>query len=146
MPTEETLHHDLLRLIDGGAADRATRLFLDPAMAAHRLAILRRFTDTVAMHPDMGTDRMGDRIRMMDVGLALSGGERPDLICARNRAHSLAQDFAHRRTYAQFYTRRLNISRAYDLRQAHKHARAMTRLYAYARFLVVVLEQIINDL
>jgi hypothetical protein len=132
------LHRQLLALIDKGASEDALALLFTPELDTRRLAILSQFTHAVAHHPDLGTDRVKDRIQVVDVALNI---ERGSLLRARSRARSLTRYFAQRRDYAQFHSRRLDLNRAYDLNRAQNQVMAMSRLFAYARFLVVALDR-----
>ena len=135
------LHGELLALIDKGGSVDALALLFRPELDTRRLAILGQFSHAVAHHPDLGTDRVKDRIQVVDVALDI---ERGRLIRARSRARSLTRYFAQRRAYAQFHSRRLDLNRAYELNHAQKQVMAMARLFAYARFLVAALDRIIK--
>ena len=133
------LHRQLLALIDKGASEDALALLFRPELDSRRLAILGQFSHAVAHHPDLGTDRVKDRIQVVDVALDI---ERGSVVRARSRARSLTRYFAQRRDYAQFHRRRLDLNRAYDLNRAQQQVQAMSRLFAYAQFLVVALDRI----
>lgn len=135
------LHNELLSLIDKGAPEEALALLFKPELDTRRLAILSQFTHAVAHHPDLGTDRVKDRIQVVDVALDI---ERGSLVRAKSRARSLTRYFAQRRDYVRFQRRRLDLNRAYDLNWAQKQVMAMSRLFAYAQFLVVALDRIIE--
>lgn len=136
------VHQQLMALIDKGAFEDALEQLFRPEQDSARLAMLCQFTHAVAHHPDLGTDRVKDRIRVVDVALDI---ERGSLVRAKSRARSLTRYFAHRRDYAQFQRRRLDLNRAYDLNHTQKQVMAMSRLFAYARFLVVALDRIIKE-
>jgi hypothetical protein len=140
--TSTNLHTDLLSLIDKGTPEEALARLFEPELDTRRLAILSQFTHAVAHHPDLGTDRVKDRIQVVDVALDI---ERGSLVRAKNRARSLTRYFAQRRDYARFQRRRLDLNRAYDLNWAQKQVMAMSRLFAYAQFLVTALDRIIKE-